>query len=468
MDYTIKIGGEAGQGIQTIGDTLGRVFARAGYHVFSHQDYESRIRGGHNFYQIRVSARPISSSREKIRHSDSAGQGQHYAACRTSWPRTAASYTTPLRSKRSMRALHFSTFPLSISRSRAAASAIMENTVATGAVLGMLGIDIQYLLDNISRDLPKKRRSDRGGEPEGRCRRARVCGPELPHCSFPLGAGHRAEPRMLMGGVESIALGALASGCKFYAAYPMTPSTGIMNYPRRQKQEYGIVVEQAEDEIAAINMAIGASFAGVRAMTGTSGGGFALMVEGLSLAAHDRNPGRDSARPAARSGNRVSDEDRTGRTAIRAVRRTWRVPAGDPCSRNARRRPFISRTRLSISRRNTRSRSLSSSIRIFPTAQWTVDGFDIWRLVYRDYRVRGEDFEKMTGYKRHAYTETGVSPLAVPGEASRCRDGQRRTRRGRPYRGGCGDQGQDGGEAAAQENAAHQKGDRSSIRVRRP
>lgn len=66
MDYSIKIGGEAGQGIQTIGDTLARVFSRAGYHVFTHQDYESRIRGGHNFFQIRFSDRPVTASRDKI------------------------------------------------------------------------------------------------------------------------------------------------------------------------------------------------------------------------------------------------------------------------------------------------------------------------------------------------------------------------------------------------------------------
>ena len=66
MDYSIKIGGEAGQGIQTIGDTLAKVFSKTGYHVFTHQDYESRIRGGHNFFQIRLSNKPISASRNKI------------------------------------------------------------------------------------------------------------------------------------------------------------------------------------------------------------------------------------------------------------------------------------------------------------------------------------------------------------------------------------------------------------------
>ena len=95
---------------------------------------------------------------------------------------------------------------------------------------------------------------------------------------------------MLIAGNEAIGLGAVASGCKFYSGYPMTPSTGIMLYVASKAKEYGIVVEQAEDEIAAINMALGASFAGVRAMTASSGGGFALMVEGLSLAGMTETP----------------------------------------------------------------------------------------------------------------------------------------------------------------------------------
>ena len=98
------------------------------------------------------------------------------------------------------------------------------------------------------------------------------------------------KPKMLINSVEAIGLGAIASGCKFYSAYPMTPSTGLMNYIAGREKEFGIIVEQAEDEISAINMALGASFAGVRSMTGTAGGGFALMVEGLSLSGMTETP----------------------------------------------------------------------------------------------------------------------------------------------------------------------------------
>ena len=137
---------------------------------------------------------------------------------------------------------------------------------------------------------------------------------------------------MLIAGNEAIALGAMASGCKFYSAYPMTPSTGIMNYLAEKEKEYGIVVEQAEDEIAAINMALGASFAGVRAMTGTSGGGFALMVEGLSLAGMTETPVVIALGQRPGACNRTADKDGTGRPAICASCCARRIPEGHICA----------------------------------------------------------------------------------------------------------------------------------------
>lgn len=106
---------------------------------------------------------------------------------------------------------------------------------------------------------------------------------------FTIAAG-TLKNSLLMNAYGAVALGAIKSGCKFYSGYPMTPSTSIMNNMAHYAKQFNIIVEQAEDEIAAINMVIGASFAGVRSMTATSGGGFALMVEGLSLAAMTETP----------------------------------------------------------------------------------------------------------------------------------------------------------------------------------
>ncbi|EQD30657.1 protein containing Pyruvate flavodoxin/ferredoxin oxidoreductase, partial [mine drainage metagenome] len=93
-----------------------------------------------------------------------------------------------------------------------------------------------------------------------------------------------------MSGNQAIALGAVAAGLKFLSQYPMTPATSIMHWLAAHAESFHVVVKQAEDELAAINMAIGASHAGVRAMTATSGGGFALMVEAFGMAAMTETP----------------------------------------------------------------------------------------------------------------------------------------------------------------------------------
>ena len=201
-----------------------------GYQVFSHQDYESRIRGGHNFYQIRVAVEPISASREQIdilialdRESITLHRDELAPNGRIVYD--AAS----LKMKES--APSFFDIPFVELAVKSGGQAIMENTVATAAVLGMLGIDIKYLLRNIDETFRRKgdviAAQNRNAALAGYDYVVKNCG----SCSFPLGATAEPEPRMLLGGVESIALGALASGCKFYSAYPMTPSTGIMNYP---------------------------------------------------------------------------------------------------------------------------------------------------------------------------------------------------------------------------------------------
>jgi 2-oxoglutarate ferredoxin oxidoreductase subunit alpha len=269
MDYSIKIGGEAGQGIQTIGDTLARVFSRTGYHVFSHQDYESRIRGGHNFYQIRLSDLPVSAPRDEVDiivALDRESIMLHEAELRENGRIIGDLATLKLKPEKKL----FLDIPFADLATGSGGSAIMANTVATGAVLGMLGMELTRLFEIITDTFSKKGEAvleaNRNAALAGYDFALKHCTP----CSFSVTPAK--EQKLLMGGAESIAFGALASGCKFYAAYPMTPSTGIMNYLASKEKEYGIVVEQAEDEIAAINMTLGASFAGVRAMTGTSGG----------------------------------------------------------------------------------------------------------------------------------------------------------------------------------------------------
>ena len=413
MDISIKIGGEAGQGIQTIGDTLASVFARTGYHVFTHQDYESRVRGGHNFFQIRFSDTPVMSSRDKIdilvamdRESISSHEKELSEYGRIIYDSAVLKqkYDTP-------RFLDIPFVDLSVEQG---GSRIMAGTVAVGAVLGLAGMKLDVLVDIITAAFRKK------GED---IIRANIAAATAGHAYIvkqfmqsqfsPAGP---SRPKMLIAGNDAIGLGAVASGCKFYAAYPMTPSTGIMNYIAGKGAEYGIIVEQAEDEIAAINMALGASYAGVRAMTGSSGGGFALMVEGLSLSGMTETPVviALAQRPGPATGLPTRTEQGELQFALYTAHgefpRAVFAPGTPEQAFHLTNKAFDIAEKYQIPVIIMTDQYLADS-------QWTFDGFDLKKVSYTDYRLRGDAFGDFSGYKRHAFTDNGVTPMGVPGEA---------------------------------------------------
>jgi 2-oxoglutarate ferredoxin oxidoreductase subunit alpha len=176
------------------------------------------------------------------------------------------------------------------------------------------------------------------------------------------------------------------------------------------------VVEQAEDEIAAINMALGASFAGVRAMTGTSGGGFALMVEGLSLAAMTETPVVIAVgqRPGPATGFPTRTEQGELQFLMSAGHGEFpRVIFAPGTPREA---FFLTNKAFDLAEKYQ-----IPVLILFDTylsdSQWTYDGFDLSLLRREEYRLRGDAFEKLSEYKRHAFTDSGVTPFGVPGEA---------------------------------------------------
>ena len=278
MDFNILVGGAAGQGVDTVAKVLEFVLKKQGVEVFSHKDYMSRVRGGHNFHQIRFSDRPIYSHREtldvllaldattvEVHSSRLSAQGvlisdESYRA----GIQEGNAFWLPLKAK-----------------AVEAGTKLTEGTVAAGAVLRLFDFDFEKVWP-VLHSLFKSEIFEVN-------RRALETGYALVEPRFTL-EFPESQPRIMITGNQAIGLGALAAGVSFYSGYPMTPSTGIMTYLASKMEETGIVVEQAEDEIAAINMAIGASYAGARAMTATSGGGFCLMAEGLGLAAMTETP----------------------------------------------------------------------------------------------------------------------------------------------------------------------------------
>jgi 2-oxoglutarate ferredoxin oxidoreductase subunit alpha len=420
LDYSLKIGGEAGQGIQTVGDTLARIFSRAGYHVFTHQDYESRIRGGHNFFQIRFSDKPVTASRDGINIIIALDKESISVHEKELTPDGLIVYDSgmignpPTSSLEKEGGRKFLDIPFVSLATEHGSNKIMANTVATGAVLGMLRLDPDILDGTIKATFKKK-----GEDVINANIKAARSGHDFAvkncrQCSFPVAP--LSEPKMLIAGIDAIALGAIASGCKFYSAYPMTPSTGILNYLAGKEREYGIVVEQAEDEIAAINMAVGASFAGVRAMTGTSGGGFALMVEGLSLAGMTETPVviAIGQRPGPATGLPTRTEQAELLFVLHAGHgefpRVIFAPGNPEQAFHLTNKAFDIAEKYQVPAFIIFDQYLADS-------EWTYKGFDLKKTSYKDYRIRGDKLKELSDYKRHTITDTGVSPLGIPGDS---------------------------------------------------
>ncbi len=413
MDYTIKIGGEAGQGIQTIGDTLAHIFAKAGYYVFTHQDYESRIRGGHNFYQIRISHRPISASRSFVHilvALDRESITQHEKELS---PDGQVLYDSQMI-KEKFDKPNFLNLPLLDFAQKYGGSKLMANTVAIGAVLGMLRMDPTIMYEIIEKSFKKK--GDAVIRANIECAKAgyEFAKKECLMCAFTLSKFDR--PKMLISGNEAIGAGAIASGLKFYSAYPMTPSTGIFNFIAEYAKDCGIVVEQAEDEISAINMVIGASFAGVRAMTGTSGGGFALMVEGISLAGMTETPIviTLAQRPGPATGLPTRTEQADLLFALYAGHGEFPKVIFAPGSPE---QAFYLTNKAFDLAEKYQIIAIILTDQYLADSQWSYEGFDLRKIKYIDYRIRKEKLKEIKNYKRHTFTETGISPFAVPGES---------------------------------------------------
>jgi 2-oxoglutarate ferredoxin oxidoreductase subunit alpha len=277
----ILIGGEAGQGLVTVGQILTKGLVRSGYALCVTQDYQSRIRGGHNTFAIRVATDEVQAPQEAIDllvALDGETVGLH-------------------RDQLSDQGLIIVDEAFEVSDNhntlrvpfKKLSSDQYTNIAALGVCSALLGLDeavvAQTVVDffgKVHRDVIEENRRALG-ESYRWAVEQNVAFETLPFIDDP-------PQRMMMNGNEAIALGAVAAGLKFCSFYPMTPATSIALNLARWAKELGIVVEQAEDEIAAINMALGASFAGAPSMVGTSGGGFALMAEGISLAAMTETP----------------------------------------------------------------------------------------------------------------------------------------------------------------------------------
>ncbi len=288
-DLNWAIGGEAGDGIDSTGKIFAQALSRAGRHVFTSKDFASRIRGGYTAYKIRTSTERVQSVVDRLdilvaltqRTIDENLDELHEGSAviydgERSWdaeiPDEITAVDVPLKSL-----------------AEEAGGAIMLNVVALGAACEITGFDVEYLDESL-----EKRFGGKGSKIVENNREAARKGRDYVREHYDLELGYELETTdndyVLLNGDEAIGMGALAAGCRFYAGYPITPATNVMEYLTGRIEEYGGHVVQAEDELSAINMALGAARAGARSMTATSGPGIDLMAETFGLVATSETP----------------------------------------------------------------------------------------------------------------------------------------------------------------------------------
>lgn len=285
-DVSIRIAGAHGDGVESSGALVIKVAAKAGIHVLAYRGYGSIIRGGHCWYQIRMGDSKIRSYGEGIDilialNQDSiTNQKSHLN------DKAVVIYDPSKVKVEELDAAKYRLVPIPLLDIAIAASGdpIMRNTVAVGAALKFVGIDINALSDVLKAQFGRK-----GDTVVSQNVKAATDGYNYQGVQTIYTLKGDGKQRYALDGNTALSVGAYAAGCKFYSAYPMTPASSILHW-FASHEDKGVMPKQVEDEIAAINMAIGASYAGVRSMCGTSGGGFSLMVEGLGLAGMIETP----------------------------------------------------------------------------------------------------------------------------------------------------------------------------------
>jgi len=415
---SVIIGGEAGAGIARSGFLFAKTCLRGGLQVFGTIDYQSLIRGGHSFYIARAEDEEIYSQLDTIDlllalnketillHEDELVPGGGILH---------DGEEAPLSDEELSRDdLKLYSVPLRRIAGELKGELIIRNTVALGAAVALLGYDLE-ILSGVLRDAFKPKVAELNV-------RAAKMGYDYTRESYAEDFEYRLEKtnsagkrKMLLNGNEAVSLGAIQAGCKFYAAYPMTPATGILHFMAPLDREYDMIVIQAESEIAAINMVAGASFAGVRAMTATSGGGFCLMNEGLGMTGMTETPAVIvlAQRPGPSTGLPTYSGQGDLRFAIHASQGEFPrvvIAPGDveEC--------FYKTMEAFNLAEKFQIPAILVTDKYLVESHAAAELFNLKRIgIDRGLLLTEDEYTSENEYKRHRFTEDGVSPRAMPG-----------------------------------------------------
>ncbi|XPV77367.1 MAG: 2-oxoacid:acceptor oxidoreductase subunit alpha [Desulfovibrio sp.] len=404
----IAVGGEAGQGLVTIGQMFAKTVTRAGYELHVTQDYLSRVRGGHNSYVVRTGVEPLTGPKDDVDILIALGK-QTYDIFSGKLADEAVVIIDEAEAAPIIEALG-NEGCLAVPFKELASKPMFYNTAALGILAQLTGVDISLLEQLLEETFGKK--GEEVVQKNLDILRGAALWMSKQHCSDKTlaKAEERDVQRLMIQSNEAVAMGAIASGCNFCSFYPMTPSTSIALNLIAKGKSVGLVAEQAEDEIAAVNMALGASFAGGRVLVPTSGGGFALMVEGVSLAGILEMPivFALAQRPGPATGLPTRTEQGDLNLAVYAGHGDF--PRAVFAPSNPEEAFYLTRLSFEL------AEAFQTPMFVL-TDQYLADSYRAVDM----FDLEGEPIELLlepeegAEYKRYTFTDDGISPRAIPG-----------------------------------------------------
>jgi len=409
-DITIVLCGQAGQGIQTVENLLTRILKINGYNVFATKEYMSRVRGGMNSTVIRVSEKPVCAFLERIDIVVALNEG-----ALTHLNKRITSQTVILGEKDNCGGeLKVCKIFFDIPFTKIASDIgdkIYSNTVATGALAALLGLQAQVVADFLKKYFSGKFEDivNKNIEAAKKGYEAITNIAGFNDIKLDIKSDAAIKNQTLINGAEAVGLGAIAGGCNFISSYPMSPSTPVLVFLAQNGNEFGIIVEQAEDEIAAMNMAIGAWYAGARAMVSTSGGGFALMIEGLSLAGMLESPMviHLAQRPGPATGLPTRTEQADLELALYAGHGEFpRIIFAPGTLEDG---FYLTQKAFNLADKYQVPVFVMTD-QYFIDSYYNTTAFDLTNLKEEKYFI-----ETAKDYKRYRLTENGISPRGIPG-----------------------------------------------------
>jgi 2-oxoglutarate/2-oxoacid ferredoxin oxidoreductase subunit alpha len=405
-NFVIVLAGEAGQGVQAIVTLLTKAFKQEGFYVFAAHEFMSRVRGGSNSSLLRIGAQPVCAwtGRNDLCFVFDDKAANHLK--NRIYPDT---FVLGDGLKGTVEQ-HFIDVPLA-RMAKEAGGTILINMIVAGIIWGILG-GRKEIIEDVVRSFFSGKTAEIIDNNLTAVRSGIAAGAELKRSGqTPLSLAPPGAQRqdLHLTGTEAFTMGAIAGGCNFVSAYPMSPASGVYTALAKHGRNFGIIVEQAEDEISAANMVIGAWYAGARALTTTSGGGFALMTEALSLAGVTETPMVIllAQRPAPATGLATRTEQGDLNLALYGGHGEFPrilLAPGNP-------EQVFAHAQNAFYLADTYQVPV-----IVLTDQYLMDSScDVANLAVPDTSPATTVVKTAADYQRYAFTETAISPRGVPG-----------------------------------------------------